>query len=79
MEDALPTPVEYVDYIITEVRTQGMNHVAGLFKLQSESCPFCLLDYDVVGRMETFKEDVEYVMEELGIKQRLEYEIHVNR
>ena len=76
---AIPTPVEYVDYIISEVRTQSMNHVAGLFKLQSEGCPFCLLDYDVIGRMETFKEDVEYVMEELRIKDRLEYDIHVNR
>ena len=68
-----------MDYLITEIRTQGMNHVSGLFKLQSEACPFCLLEYDVIARMESFQEDFEYVMDALGIKQRLEYRIHVNR
>lgn len=76
---AIPTPVEYVDYLISEVLPKGIAHAPGLFKPQVEVCPFCLLDYDVVGRMESFKEDSEYVMEELRIKDRLQFKIHVNR
>ncbi len=37
---------------------------------QHLSCPFCLVDFDAVGRMESFAEDVAFVLKKNHMKVR---------
>ena len=35
---------------------------------QSLSCPFCLFDFDAVGKFEHFSQDAEEIVDTIGVK-----------
>ena len=43
------------------------------FKPQWASCPHCLIDFDVIGATETYKEDTDFILNRLGLKVLIHY------
>ena len=39
-------------------------------------CPFCLIDFDVIGRMENFAQDSKFIAESLGVSHLLKLGTH---
>ena len=65
LDDAILTPKEYISYLV--FRGQFAEHLNGIFKPQAYFCPICLIEYDIIGHVETFQEDVLFVMNSLQI------------
>ena len=45
----------------------------GHFRPQWSLCPFCLIEFDVLGKIEDFEEDSAYIMDALGVRVREKY------
>ena len=64
-----PTPVEFVQYLLEVFN--NLNSTFELdphFKPQWATCPFCRVDFDFIGKIESMKED-EVIMEEaIGVE-----------
>ena len=71
-----PTPIEMVRFILQEFPHVTPPGVDIHFRPQWASCPFCRVDFDLVGRMETFEEDREALLEAMNVT---EAEIRVDR
>ena len=61
--DGLDTHISFPDFIelVIKQHTETMD-VNGHWNLLSKNCEHCSIPYDVIGRMETFDEDVEYII-----------------
>lgn len=66
-----PTPLEFCTYILDEVKNKGVENLEGHFKPLWASCPWCLLDFDVVGTTETFDTDVAVITDFLNLTVRI--------
>ena len=64
---ATPTPREFVQYLISEVETNGAAGLDSHFKPQWITGCFCDANYDYIGTMETFSRDVENIRKILHI------------
>ena len=64
---ATPTPSEFVQYLVMEEASSGVSHFDSHFKPQWFTGHFCEADYDYIGRMETFDQDVETIRTKLKI------------
>ncbi|XP_071112162.1 uncharacterized protein [Haliotis cracherodii] len=60
---------EFVKYIIDTPRRRLDDH----FIPVSSVCDVCNLQYDVVAKMETFKEDVSYIFRHLNVDNRIKF------
>ena len=38
-----------------------------MFPLRSRRCYYCTVDYDVIGHMETFREDLAFILHTAGV------------
>ena len=65
-----PTPLEFATYILEESENEGSENLEGHFRPQWASCPWCLMDFDVVGTTETFEEDVLVIVDFLNLTVR---------
>ena len=68
---------EFIDHVLQDARRCGSNpacHVNNHWRPQYMECLHCDFDYDVVGKVETFADDVKYIV----IKQNLTHLIPVN-
>ena len=62
-----PTPLELATYLIEESEDRGSEHLEGHFRPQWANCPWCLFDFDVIGRIETFDSDVAVIVDFLNL------------
>ena len=65
---AVPTPLEFTNYILGQAEIHGKTQLDPHFKPQWASCPHCLIDFDVIGATETYKEDTDFILDRLGLK-----------
>ena len=59
---------EFVDLVLTKHKT---NFVNGHWEPFSTHCNFCEVDYDVIGKMETFSDDVKYLIKLKKLEKRI--------
>ena len=52
-----PTPLELAQFIIDESKRIGIEYLDIHFRPQWFSCPFCALEFDMIGSQEEFDED----------------------
>ena len=64
----MPTPEEFVRYIIDSAETTGAYYLDNHIKPIWTSCPFCSVQFDVVGHLETFDEDSSFIHDEMELK-----------
>lgn len=57
-----------MQYILDRAATRGMLRVDLHWRPIWAACPFCLVDFDVVGRMDTFDQDSDIVVKLLGVE-----------
>ena len=69
-ESALPypTPLEFATFIIDESKRIGIEYLDIHFRPQWFSCPFCALDFDIIGSHEEFESDFDFFVSEFGLK-----------
>ena len=60
-----PTESEFAEFIV-DAFDSNRHHVDSHWKPQWANCPFCSHDFDVIGKLETFDEDRDYVFRKLG-------------
>ena len=66
-----PTPKEFIQYLIDEVKENGALTLNPHFKPQYALCPFCSVDFDFVGDLKYMKEDIEYLGKLLNIQKQV--------
>ncbi|XP_018010716.1 carbohydrate sulfotransferase 11 [Hyalella azteca] len=70
-----PTWPEFASYLLSTPASQFDEHWKPIYLM----CSPCAMDYDVIAKMETFSEDTQYVINELGLAERLSVEwIHAS-
>ncbi len=60
---------KFVDFVIGEFKGQGINNH---WKPQYFYCDFCHINYDYIGKVETFNDDLKFVMDKTGIFKGIE-------
>lgn len=56
-----PTPEEFVRYIVETGRSRGPYQLDNHIKPIWTACPFCSVDFDIIGHLETFDKDSTFV------------------
>ena len=69
LDDTVLTPKEYMAFVLQNKKHR--QNLIGIFKPQVEFCPICLIDYDVIGHLETYQEDTLFVMNSARITVKL--------
>ncbi|KAF2364680.1 Sulfotransferase [Trinorchestia longiramus] len=70
-----PTWREFVSYLLSTPTSHYDEHWRPIHLM----CPPCASKYDVIAKMETFNEDTQYVIHQLGLEDRLSVEwIHAS-
>lgn len=62
MSQQIPTPLEFSLYVIDEAAKVGVENLNPHWQSQWGCCPFCTLEFDVIGHLETFKLDMEFIV-----------------
>ena len=63
-----PTPLEFAQFIIDESKRIGIEYLDIHFRPQWFSCPFCAMDFDMIGSAEEFEEDFEFFISEFNLQ-----------
>ena len=58
----IPTPLEFALYVIDEAAKNGVENLNPHWQAQWGCCPFCTLDFDIIGHLETFEEDMNFIV-----------------
>lgn len=58
---AAPTPEEFVRYIVDKSKEVGPYYLDNHIKPIWASCPFCSVDFDVIGKLEEFDKDSLFI------------------
>ena len=67
IDTSKPTPLEFVTYILDQSEEHGSENLEGHFRPQWASCPWCLLEFDIIGTTETFDNDVAVIVDFLNL------------
>jgi hypothetical protein len=62
-----PTPTEFVQYIIDQAETVGPYRLDNHIKPMWTACPFCLVQFDVIGHIEEFDLDSLFILENMNL------------
>ena len=63
-----PTPLEFANFIVDESKRIGIEYLDIHFRPQWFSCPFCALEFDMIGSSEDFESDFDFFVKEHGLK-----------
>ena len=63
-----PTPLEFATFIVDESKRIGIEYLDIHFRPQWFSCPFCALEFDMIGSSEDFESDFDFFVKEHGLK-----------
>ena len=58
----------FPDFINLVLKQHYENNINPHWKRFSDKCQHCAIPYDVIGRMETFDEDLKYIVLKLGLE-----------
>lgn len=64
--NSLPSFNECCMYVVDRARTSGAENVNVHFRPMHLACPYCKMEFDIIGKMETFDRDVGYIMKVLN-------------
>lgn len=62
-----PSPGEFVTYLLDFISSRGPEQLDLNFQPFWAVCPFCSLDFDLIGRVESFNNDADFVFRELRL------------
>ena len=81
MNDVEPVGEElFAKYLVETVKHSGIDSLDPHWRPQTSLCPFCADNFDVVGKMETFEEDRDFLLEVLKVKHsKTSTKIHDNQ
>ena len=57
----IPTPKEFIQYIIDSSKDKGPDALDNHIKPIWTSCPFCSMEFDAVGHLEEFDKDSAFI------------------
>ena len=60
--------MEFAQFIIDESKRIGIEYLDIHFRPQWFSCPFCAMDFDMIGSAEEFEEDFEFFISEFKLQ-----------
>ena len=60
-----PTPTEFVRYILDSAQKYGPQNLNTHIKPMWASCPFCAIDFDIIGKLESREKEVRLISERL--------------
>ena len=63
-----PTPYEFAQFIVDESKRIGVEYLDIHFRPQWVSCPFCALEFDMIGSHEEFQDDFEFFIDQYNLK-----------
>lgn len=63
----IPTFHEFAELLLLHPEVSDDEHARPYWK----NCNFCIIDYDVIGKIETSKEDTRYIFEKKGLQEKL--------
>jgi len=69
-------PQEMLEYVLTTLEPWSLTGPDIHWKPQSESCPWCILDFDIYAHLEEIQQDTVYFMLKTGTK--LADDLHLN-
>ena len=58
----IPTPLEFSLHVIDEAAKIGVENMNPHWQSQWGCCPFCTLDFDIIGHLETFDQDMKVII-----------------
>ena len=62
-----PTPTEFVQYILDSAKTVGPYGMDNHIKPMWTACPFCSVQFDVVGHLEDYDLDNDYILTRMNL------------
>ena len=63
-----PTPAEFAKYIIDSSLKIGVENINVHFRPLWASCPFCAINFDIIGKLENYEEDEKFIVQNLDLK-----------
>ena len=63
-----PHPDEFVRFILDFAAANGTSKLDPHLRPMWQTCPFCSVDFDVIGKMETFGDDIDFVANALNVQ-----------
>lgn len=64
---AVPSPLSFTRWLLDLTSRGHAENIDGHFRPQWGHCPLCLLQFDVVGKLETFDDDMMYIFNALNV------------
>ena len=62
-----PTPTEFAQYIVDTSQKIGSENMDNHIRPLWSSCPFCAIDFDIIGQLEDYEEDEKFIIEKLDL------------
>ena len=62
----IPTPLEFSLHVIDEAAKIGVENLNPHWQSQWGCCPFCTLDFDIIGHLETFGQDMKVIIKAMN-------------
>jgi hypothetical protein len=62
-----PTPTEFAQYIVDTSQKIGSENMDNHIRPLWSSCPFCAIDFDIIGQLEDYEEDEKFIVEKLDL------------
>ena len=62
-----PTPAEFAKYIIDSSLKIGVENINVHFRPLWASCPFCTINFDIIGKLENYEEDEKFIVQKLNL------------
>ena len=70
-KSAVPSPSEFISYLLDKAKMLSSSYYLDAhFKPLWASSPVCAIDFDVIGRIETFDQDATFIINSLQLKVR---------
>ena len=60
-------PTEFVKYIVDSSQRIGAENLDSHIRPLWSSCPFCAIDFDIIGQLEDYEEDEKFIVEKLDL------------
>lgn len=75
----IPTPLEFSLYVLDEASKVGVENLNPHWQSQWGCCPFCTLDFDIIGHLETFQTDMDFIIKAMNWEAILSVGRHENQ
>ena len=62
-----PTPTEFAQYIVDSSQKIGAENLDNHIRPLWSSCPFCAIEFDIIGQLEDYEEDERFIIEKLDL------------